>query len=143
MTEPLEETATSLTSDAYRRWLRAQRPPFVMFLGLSEDEQEHLAQLGEEHALDVIEGFAAAMSNPSALVSASAAAEVAGSAVPTEQEVDLVTRVATESARRILGAGAVARPTMAGMSERRAARVHREAAEKRLFGRPGTPTGSA
>ncbi len=37
-----------LTTDAYKRWLRAHRPPWLFFLGLSELEQESLARLGDE-----------------------------------------------------------------------------------------------
>jgi hypothetical protein len=38
-----------LTSDAYARWLRAQRPDFELFFTLPEQEQEELALLGDEH----------------------------------------------------------------------------------------------
>lgn len=41
-----------LSNLAYSRWLRAVRPPFEWFLSLTEDEQETLACLGEDHLLE-------------------------------------------------------------------------------------------
>jgi hypothetical protein len=38
-----------LTNAGYQRWLRAQRPPLVMFLRLSELEQEALAGMGDDY----------------------------------------------------------------------------------------------
>ena len=43
-----------LTNDTYARWLRAQRPPLPMFLGLSEIEQEALAGIGDDYVSECI-----------------------------------------------------------------------------------------
>lgn len=61
------KSTPELTSEGYTRWLRAQRPPFIWFLELSELEQEALANAGEAHASDLIEGLAIAVGNPDAL----------------------------------------------------------------------------
>ena len=50
------------------RWLRAQRPPFQWFFEQPELVQETLAKLGDDHALDLIQGFASAAAHPQALV---------------------------------------------------------------------------
>ena len=42
-------TEVDLTTDAYRRWLRAECPPLPWFLTLSQVEQEAMAGLGDEH----------------------------------------------------------------------------------------------
>ena len=44
-----------LTTAMYERWLRAQRPPFEWFAGLTEVEQEHLARTGDEYVMGVAE----------------------------------------------------------------------------------------
>lgn len=38
-----------MSADAYRRWLRAHRPPFDWFAALSELEQDALAGLGDDY----------------------------------------------------------------------------------------------
>lgn len=50
-----------LTNDSYARWLRAQRPPLPMFLGLSEIEQEALAGLGDDYVSECITVLAGAL----------------------------------------------------------------------------------
>lgn len=55
-----------LTTDAYRRWLRAQRPPLTEFLRLSDVEQEALAMLGDEYMQDVALALGAVVANPQA-----------------------------------------------------------------------------
>ncbi len=55
-----------LTADAYRRWLRAQRPPLLDFLHLSDVEQEALALLGDEYAQDAIVAIGYALADPRA-----------------------------------------------------------------------------
>ena len=48
----VEKELPSLTNLAYGRWLRASKPPLEWFLHLGEDEQETLAQIGEEWLQD-------------------------------------------------------------------------------------------
>ncbi len=50
-----------LTADAYRRWLRAFRPPMDLFVSASEVEQEGLATLGDAYAEDCILAVARAL----------------------------------------------------------------------------------
>lgn len=55
-----------LTADAYRRWLRAQRPPLADFVRLSDVEQEALALLGDEYVQDAIVAVGYALADPRA-----------------------------------------------------------------------------
>ncbi len=41
-------TEVALSTDAYRNWLRAQRPPFEWFAQLGSAEQKALADIGDE-----------------------------------------------------------------------------------------------
>ncbi len=41
-------TEVALSTDAYRNWLRAQRPPFEWFAQLGPAEQKALADIGDE-----------------------------------------------------------------------------------------------
>ena len=52
------------TQAAFRRWLRAQRPPLTWFLALAEDEQQVLADLGEQQARDLCVGIGYAVRDP-------------------------------------------------------------------------------
>lgn len=55
-----------LTSAAYGRWLRAQRPPLLDFLKLSEVEQEALALIGDEYMQDLAVAIGYAVRDPQA-----------------------------------------------------------------------------
>ena len=57
-------TAPTVTNDAYRRWLRAARPSWAWFFGLTELEQEQLALLGDEHTQDLVISLAYAIQDP-------------------------------------------------------------------------------
>ena len=48
-------TIPDLTNDAYRRWLRAHRPPFQWFMEQTEQTQEGLASLGDEFTIGCME----------------------------------------------------------------------------------------
>lgn len=61
-----KDTRPILTSEAYARWLRAQRPDLDTFLRLSDVEQEHLAGMGDEYVQDVCLGIGYAVRNPEA-----------------------------------------------------------------------------
>jgi len=51
----------NLSADAYRRWLRAHRPPFDWFLAQDEMQQEAMAREGDEHIADICIGIASAI----------------------------------------------------------------------------------
>ncbi len=55
-----------ITTEAYARWLRAQRPPWLFFFERSELEQEHLAQLGDLHWQDIAIAIGYATQDPKA-----------------------------------------------------------------------------
>jgi|SRR5688572_1613859 len=48
-----------LVAGAYRRWLRAQRPPFEWFMVQDEDSQEWMAMLGDQYVAGVAEDVTA------------------------------------------------------------------------------------
>lgn len=111
-----------LTNDAFARWLRAQRPPFGLFLGLSEIEQEQLALLGDEYVQDVAVAVGYAVADP-----ALASAGLEGDSV--EADVTRTEALARKVAESILGRQAAASPrissdapTMSGFQERAAQR---------------------
>jgi hypothetical protein len=58
--------APELTNEAHARWLRAGRPPYTLFLGLSEIEQEALAQIGDDYDTDRAIALAYAIADPRA-----------------------------------------------------------------------------
>ena len=121
---PFRKPSPVLTNAAYSRWLRAQRPTLLWFLGMTELEQEQLALLGDLHARDFAVAVGWAVSNPQLAEAGSAAAggDVGG-------EETLARQVAGNLVRRILARGsggdggrAAASPaTMAGFGERSAA----------------------
>ena len=75
-----EPPAVDVTNDAFRRWLRAHRPPLLWFLGLSEDEQETLALIGDEHAQQTAIDFGYAIADPQLAEAGIGAAEGDGDA---------------------------------------------------------------
>ena len=128
--KPLPE----LTNAAYQRWLRAQRPPFQWFLERTEIEQEHLAQMGDEHAQDFALAVGYAVRDPEVAEAGVAAAQgdMAG-------EEALARRLAATFAQRIQQQRPAAPPptTMSGLGQRKeAAQAAKAAQGPRLFGRP-------
>lgn len=86
----------TVTSHGFSRWLRAHRPPWVVFFSLTEAEQEHLAQLGDEyaHARGVALGIAVA--DPQLAADSNAAA-----AGDDDAEANLAMRVAQGMVERM------------------------------------------
>lgn len=126
-----------VTNAAYGRWLRAQRPPWLWFLGLSELEQEQVALLGDLHSRDLALAIGYAVRDPQLAEAGSAAAggDVSG-------EETLARQVAGNLVRRILardsGRAAAPKATMAGFGERSAAAAKAARNGGRSFlGRPG------
>lgn len=125
-----------VTNDSYRRWLRAQRPPWGWFLRLAEVEQEQLAIIGDEQLQDLAVAIGYAVADPRA-----ADAGIAASAGDTEAEESLAKQVAAGLIQRILArpaprAAAVASPgeSLGGFGDRRQNRL-REAVEAKTAGR--------
>lgn len=114
----------ALSNEGYRRWLRAQRPPMVWFLGLSEIEQEQLALLGDEHAQDLAIAMGYAIQDPQA---ADAGVSAAGGDLAAEET--LARRLASGLAERLLAKRATPRPVTAD------ARRTPSDAGRALFGR--------
>lgn len=94
-----------LTSEGFARWLRAGRPPFAFFAGLSELEQEALAGIGDALEQDRIEALALALANPQALATGAEARDAAGGDADAEESLAL--KLATGLIRKI-GAAAKA-----------------------------------
>lgn len=88
-----KRTPIDITPLAYSRWLRAGRPPFDDFLAMPEDAQEALATIGDDHTQDVIEGLAAALLNPGALL-AGADSDSDGLSTPPDSALALAQNVA-------------------------------------------------
>lgn len=61
-----KSTPPEITSGGFARWLRAGRPPFEWFAELPEAFQDHLAELGDQHSLELALTVAAAVRNPQA-----------------------------------------------------------------------------
>ena len=135
--------APELTNDAYARWLRAQRPPLALFLGLSELEQEALAELGDAHLADFAVAIGYAVADPNA-----ADAGISAAAGDAASEETLARRLASELAAKLIGqqrkapqpppvpAGRMPAETLAGFGERRVeAHTGDEQPRPRLFGR--------
>jgi len=119
---PWKKDVPEVTNASYARWLRAGRPPFEFFLGLSDLEQECLAGIGDEFVQDICVAIGYGVADPQA-------ADAAISAVddPAEEEA-LLRQMVAGAARRSLGNDdAPPGPTMGGVSERgRATRRARE-----------------
>ena len=124
---PFRVEPPTITSLAYARWLRAQRPP-SWFWDLNEDDQEHFAQLGDDYvqtALEIGQG-------------------VGQEGQPNSDEVSLIRQIAQAVATKNMGGLADSEPavspsaTMAGLgkakADKEAAEVKNEAEGLRLFG---------
>jgi hypothetical protein len=59
-----DQTTLTVSTEAYRRWLRAQRPDFQFFFACSEMEQEHLAQIGDQHTEEMVVAMGYAINDP-------------------------------------------------------------------------------
>jgi len=93
-----KQPEVDLTTAAYQRWLRACRPqPLTWFLGLSDVEQDALADLGDEYVQDAILGIGYAVQDPEA-----ASTGVAALAGDLNAEGDLLAKVAAAAAQRIM-----------------------------------------
>lgn len=133
-----------LTSEAYRRWLRAQRPPLLDFLRLSDVEQEALAMLGDEYVQDVAVAFGHAAANPQAAGDGIGAAR--GDAIAEES---LVRQMAAGFAKAITAKASAKPPaqpwtppreTFAGFGARQTSSTVDDArARPRLFGQEAAP----
>jgi hypothetical protein len=128
----------TVTNEVYLRWLRAQRPPWLWFLSLSEMEQEHVAGLGDIYVQEAI-----AMGHD--------LAEAPEAGAQTEETI---ARQIASVAAKAMASRAQAPPqappaaepvSMGGLSERRAqadaARQEARDAGRSLFGR--APDGAA
>lgn len=128
----------SLTNEAYQRWLRAQRPPLEMFLGLSEIEQEQLAMLGDEHVQDLAIALGYAVRDPEA-----ADAGMSAMSGDVEAEATLATRLAQGFASKLMQMQRAeqtatqpvrrSKPTMSGFGDRRTS-TEQTASEPSLWG---------
>jgi hypothetical protein len=111
---------TDITAAAYRRWLRAGRPPFDIFLGLDEDSQEGLAELGDAHTQDLCEALAATILEPHALL--------AGAEIGEQPEPDSALALAQNVAEKL---------TMGGTGGRRHVRPQSQRPVGTMFGAEG------
>jgi hypothetical protein len=141
---PFRRELPVLTNEAYSRWLRAHRPPWVWFLCLSELEQEQVALIGDLHSQELILTTAKALANP-----AMAEAGMAACNGDQASEETLARRVAGDLVSKILSRRsaqatpssqfAAPRESMAGLGERQQERaVAAQAAKgsgRKLFGR--------
>lgn len=148
--KPPAPTVT-VTNESFRRWLRASRPPWAWFLGLSELEQEQLAMIGDEHTQEVILAIGYAVSDPKL-----AEAGVEASRGKASGEETLVRRLAESFAQAIVGresrnqsrmrdpARSPAEPpapTFSGFGERKASAVANGTKRSGGLGIPGGATG--
>ncbi len=115
-----------ITPMAYTYWLRAGRPPFDDFLRMSAVEQEHLAQLGDEHTQDVCVAIATALTNPDALVAG----------VEDQAEEEARSSAALDIAQRM-----ASKVTMGGTGGRRETTPRSDRPRGTLFGAEGEQIG--
>lgn len=112
-----QQRTPEATTAGYRRWLRAQRPPWAVFFALSEVEQEALAQLGDEYSTDIVLAVGHCVRDPEA-----AAAGIDMAAGGTAGEETLARRLADELAVRIQakrnGKAAPSAPSMGGLGKK-------------------------
>jgi len=95
---PKRSPPPEITNEAYARWLRACRPPFAWFAGLSVEVQEQLALLGDEHRQDAALAIAYAVRDPEL-----AEAGIGAAAGDAGAEETLARRVAAGLVQRIVG----------------------------------------
>ena len=93
-----------LSDDAYKCWLRAQRPPLIWFLGLEPEVQESLAKHGDEFLEDFCIAIGYAALDPAA-ASAGLDAET-----HLEAEEFLVRRMAQGVAQQMTQGGSPSTP---------------------------------
>lgn len=123
-----QQREVELDNAAFRRWLRAGRPPFVWFLEQDAETQEQLALLGDAQERDRCVGIGYAVRNPeAAAVGLSAGGE-------RDDEASMVARLAAEALakmRQQTAARAASAPvSMAGVvGHAQAAAATRKAAE--------------
>ena len=125
--------APELTNEAHARWLRAGRPPYTLFLGLSEIEQEALAQIGDDHDTDRAIALGYAIADPQAADDGVSAVQGDAGA-----EESLARRLAEGLIGKLAGSKAPPSPpreTLAGFGERRAETHTDNSAKPSLFGR--------
>ena len=131
--------APELTNEAYARWLRAQRPPFELFLRLSALEQEAIANIGDNHVAEEAMALAYAI-NPGLVPQDGAAGP------EVDSEASLARRLAEGLTAKL---GSTERPqprpvesmpreTLAGFGGRRVEQ-HNEPPRPTLFGRQPDP----
>lgn len=134
-----------INGENYSRWLRAHRPPFEAFIGLTDLEQEALAAVGDAHSSELVEALAMAVGNAEALTAGVDARAAAGGDVGAEET--LARQLAAGMASRLSGivdpnrGGAeravratMPRETLAGFGERHV-EEHDHGPKPRLFGR--------
>lgn len=114
-------TEVALSTDAYRNWLRAQRPPFEWFAQLGPAEQKALADIGDEERERAHLELAYMIRDPEA----SEAILTGDETVAEQVAVDRLARAAVQAAVGMMPA-APATPyhqtepiTMAGATRRR------------------------
>lgn len=132
-----------ITTDAFRRWLRAHRPPWQGFFALSELEQDQLATIGDEYSQDFAVAVGYAVVDPQVADAGISAAEG-----DTGAEETLVRRLAAGFAAKLAQQTAapiappvdMPRESFAGFGERRHESHDDGKRKPRLFGRePDTP----
>lgn len=136
-----------LTNDAFRRWLRAWRPPLEFFLGLSEIEQEQLAMMGDAYSQELLIGVGYAVRDP--VVAEAGAQAISGAPAGEETLVRKLVEGFVAGITSGKGRSApqdrprAAPPTMAGFGSRNGSGSHQDDHADPgggLFGKP--PDGS-
>lgn len=131
----------TVTNESYKRWLRAQRPSWAWFFGLTELEQEQLAIMGDEQIQDIIISLGYAIQDP-ALADASIGAsqgEARGEEELARRMVDgLAARLLTQQhAEQVKAQRRKPVETLAGFGSRQQATSQQPARKRpQLFGRP-------
>lgn len=132
--------APELTNEAHARWLRAGRPPYTLFLGLSEIEQEALAQIGDEHDTDRAIALGFAIADPQAAdagVSAVQGDAGAEESLARRLAEGLIGKLATPTRPQASPDAPTSMPreSLAGFGERRTETHTDNRAKPSLFGR--------
>jgi len=135
--------APELTNEAHARWLRAGRPPYLLFLGLSAVEQEALAQIGDDHDTDRAIALAYAIADPRAAddgVSAAQGDVGAEESLARRLAEGLIGKIAASKGPRTPqtppdAPKSMPRESLAGFGERRAETHTSDRKAPSLFGR--------